>query len=58
MDAKLSGHMIEQFLGEQETKRVAIKADENAPAEALLLLMEGLREAGVEEVTIVTERSP
>ena len=58
MDAKLSGHMIEQFLGEQETKRVAIKADENAPAEALLLLMEGLREAGVEEVTIMTERSP
>lgn len=58
MDAKLAGHMIESFLGEQETKRVAIKADENAPAEALLLLMEGLREAGVEEVTIMTERNP
>lgn len=56
MDAKLSGHMVEKFLGEQSTKRVSVKADENAPADALLLLMEGLRAAGVEQVTILTER--
>ena len=56
MDAKISGHMVEKYLKEQGTKRVAIKADQDAPAEALLLLMEGLREAGVEQVTILTER--
>lgn len=57
MDAKLSGHMVEKHLSESNTKRVAIKADADAPAEAVLELMEGLREAGVEQVTILTERS-
>lgn len=57
MDAELSGHMIEKYLSEQGTKRVAVKADQNAPAEAMLLLMEGLRAAGVEQVTILTERA-
>lgn len=56
MDAKLSGVMVEQHLKETNTKRVAVKADANAPADAVLELMEGLREAGVEQVTIMTER--
>lgn len=56
MDAKLSGHMVEKFLGDEGTKRVSIKADADAPAEAVLQLMEGLREAGVEQVTILTEQ--
>ncbi|MEP2829189.1 biopolymer transporter ExbD [Parvibaculum sp.] len=56
MDAKLSGVMMEKHLKDSNTKRVAIKADANAPADAVLELMEGLREAGVEQVTIMTER--
>lgn len=56
MDAKLSGAMVEKHLKDTNTKRVAIKADADAPAEAVLQLMEGLREAGVEQVTIMTER--
>ena len=56
MDAKLSGVMVEKHLKDTNTKRVAIKADANAPADAVLELMEGLREAGVEQVTIMTER--
>ncbi|MFN4231121.1 ExbD/TolR family protein [Parvibaculum sp.] len=56
MDAKLSGVMVEKHLKDTNTKRVAIKADADAPAEAVLQLMEGLREAGVEQVTILTER--
>lgn len=56
MDAKLSGVMMEKHLKDTNTKRVAIKADANAPADAVLELMEGLREAGVEQVTIMTER--
>lgn len=56
-DAKFAGKLIEQYLSEEGTKRVAIKADADAPAEAVLELMEGLREAGVEQVTIMTERS-
>ena len=56
MDAKLSGVMVEKHLKDTNTKRVAIKADADAPAEAVLQLMEGLREAGVEQVTIMTER--
>ncbi|MEP0707140.1 ExbD/TolR family protein [Parvibaculum sp.] len=56
-DAKFAGKLVEQYLSEEGTKRVAIKADADAPAEAVLELMEGLREAGVEQVTIMTERS-
>ena len=56
MDAKLSGVMVEKHLKDTNTKRVAIKADADAPADAVLELMEGLREAGVEQVTIMTER--
>ncbi len=56
-DAKFAVKLVEQYLSEEGTKRVAIKADADAPAEAVLELMEGLREAGVEQVTIMTERS-
>ena len=56
MDAQLSGVMVEKHLKDTNTKRVAIKADADAPAEAVLQLMEGLREAGVEQVTFLTER--
>ncbi|MBO6686112.1 MAG: biopolymer transporter ExbD, partial [Parvibaculum sp.] len=56
-DAKFAAHLVEKFLDDEGAKRVAIKADADAPAEAVLELMEGLREAGVEQVTIMTERS-
>jgi biopolymer transport protein ExbD len=54
---ELSGLLIKGFLKEQGTDRVAIKADMDAPAEALLTLMEGLRKAGVKQVTLQTEQA-
>jgi biopolymer transport protein ExbD len=55
---ELSGLLIKGFLKEAGTDRVAIKADQEAPADSLLTLMEGLRAAGVKEVTIQTEQAP
>lgn len=54
---ELSGLMIRGFLKEEATDRVAIKADQEAPAEALLTVMESLRKAGVKEVTLQTEQA-
>ena len=56
MDARLAGHFVKEYLGEAGGGRVAVKADRDAPADAVLELMEGLREAGVEQVTLLTER--
>lgn len=39
----------------RELDRVAIKADAAAPAHELLVLMEALRDAGIDEITLVTE---
>ncbi|MDO8421187.1 MAG: biopolymer transporter ExbD [Parvibaculum sp.] len=52
---ELSGLMVKGFMKEEGTDRIAIKADQDAPADALLTLMEGLRKAGVKEVTLQTE---
>ncbi|MFA7638789.1 MAG: biopolymer transporter ExbD [Parvibaculum sp.] len=56
MDPKLAGVLLKPELAGSAADRVSIRADEAAPAEAVLLLMETLREAGVKQVTIVTER--
>ena len=56
MDAKMAGLFVKQHLGEEGARRVAVKADRDAPADVVLELMEGLREAGVEQVTLLTER--
>lgn len=53
-----SGFLVKGYIDEAGTDRVAVKVDEAAPADALLLLMEGLRIAKVKEVTILTERAP
>jgi biopolymer transport protein ExbD len=53
---ELSGLLIKGFLKEQGTDRVAINADRDAPADALLTLMEGLRKAGVKQVTLETDQ--
>lgn len=55
---ELSGVLIKGFLKDAGTDRVAIKADQEAPADSLLALMESLRVAGVKEVTIQTEQAP
>jgi biopolymer transport protein ExbD len=55
---EVSGVYVKGYLKEQGTDRVAIKADQAAPADSLLTLMEGLRTAGVKEVTIQTEQAP
>jgi biopolymer transport protein ExbD len=55
---EVSGVFVKGYLKEQGTDRVAIKADQAAPADSLLTLMEGLRTAGVKEVTIQTEQAP
>lgn len=54
---ELSGLLVRDFLKEEGTDRVAIKADQAAPNDALLTLMEGLRVAGVKEVTLQTEQA-
>tara|TARA_R110000824_G_scaffold399843_1_gene606042 strand:+ start:129677 stop:130081 length:405 start_codon:yes stop_codon:yes gene_type:complete len=54
---ELSGVLVKGFLKDEGTDRVAIKADQEAPADALLTLMEALRKAGVKEVTIQTEQA-
>ena len=56
MDASLAAYSLRDFFEEKGTDIVTIKADANAPAHELLALMEGLRNVGVTEVTLVTER--
>ena len=58
IDAKIAEEPLKAYLADKGLERVAIKADAEAPAEALLLLMETLRKVGVQQVTIVTERGP
>ena len=53
---ELSGLLVKDYLKEEGTDRVAIKADRDAPADSLLTLMEGLRQAGVKQVTLETEQ--
>lgn len=55
---EVSGIFVKGFLKEAGTDRVAIKADQTSPVDALLTLMEGLRAAGVKEVTLQTEQAP
>ena len=54
---ELSGLLVEDYLKKQGTDRVAIKADKDAPADSLLTLMEGLRQAGVKQVTLETSQA-
>jgi len=54
---ELSGLLVRDYLQKQGTDRVAIKADRDAPAEFLLVLMEGLRQAGVKQVTLETSQA-
>lgn len=54
---ELSNLLVQGYLKEAGTDRVAVKADLMAPADALLTLMEALRAAGVKEVTIQTEQA-
>lgn len=54
--ANIAEQRLKEYLADKGLERVAIKADAEAPAEALLLLMEALRKVGVQQVTIVTER--
>jgi biopolymer transport protein ExbD len=56
IDPKIAEQALKEYLADKGKERVAIKADAEAPAEALLLLMEALRKVGVQQVTIVTER--
>lgn len=56
IDAKIAEQPLKEYLADKGLDRVVIKADAEAPAEALLLLMEALRKVGVQQVTIVTER--
>jgi biopolymer transport protein ExbD len=54
---EVSGMFVKAYLKEEGTDRVAIKADQSAPADSLLTLMEGLRAAGVKQVTLQTEQA-
>ncbi|MDO8840169.1 MAG: biopolymer transporter ExbD [Parvibaculum sp.] len=56
IDPKIVEQALKEYLADKGMERVAVKADAEAPAEALLLLMEALRKVGVQQVTIVTER--
>ena len=56
MDAQMAPYMLRGFFDENNVGAVAIKADAAADAHDLLALMEGLRNVGVEEVTLLTER--
>ena len=56
MEPALAGFMLKEFMKDKDKSRVSIKADEAAPAESVLTLMEGLRGAGVQQVTLLTER--
>ncbi|MEX0839884.1 MAG: biopolymer transporter ExbD [Parvibaculum sp.] len=56
IDPKIAEQALKEYLADKGKERVAIKADAEASAEALLLLMEALRKVGVQQVTIVTER--
>ena len=56
MEPSLAGFMLKDFMKDKDKSRVSIKADEAAPAESVLTLMEGLRGAGVQQVTLLTER--
>ena len=56
MEPALAGFMLKEFMKDKDRSRVSIKADESAPAESVLTLMEGLRGAGVQQVTLLTER--
>ena len=56
MEAKLVPTMLSKELADVGADGVTIKADAKAPAAELLILMEGLRAAGIEEVTLLTER--
>ncbi|PKQ04511.1 MAG: hypothetical protein CVT72_12220 [Alphaproteobacteria bacterium HGW-Alphaproteobacteria-11] len=56
VDPKIAQGPLREYLADKGMERVAVKADAEASAESLLLLMEALREIGVKQVTIVTER--
>lgn len=56
MEPSLAGFMLKDFMRDKDKSRVSIKADQAAPAESVLTLMEGLRGAGVQQVTLLTER--
>jgi len=56
IDPKIAEQPLKEYLADKGLERVAVKADAEAPAEALLFLMEALRKVGVQQVTIVTER--
>ncbi len=57
MGAELAAYQLRNFLDDEGIYDVSIKADENAPAHELIVLMEGLRNVGVREVNLVTEQS-
>jgi len=56
MDPQFAAYMLRGHLKEAGTTSLAIKSDADAPADALLHLMEGLRNVGIERVQIVTEK--
>jgi biopolymer transport protein ExbD len=57
MGAELAAYQLRNFLDDEGIYDVSIKADENAPAHELIVLMEGLRNVGVREVNLVTEQT-
>lgn len=57
MMAELTPYLISDDLEELGLTDIAIRADADAPAEEVIILMEGLQETGIEQVTLITEKA-
>lgn len=57
IEARFAPYMLRSFFVKEGHRSVQLKADKNASAETLIDMMQHMREVGVEEIIILTEKA-
>lgn len=57
IEARFAPYMLRSFFVKEGHRSVQLKADKNTNAETLIDMMEHMREVGVEEIVLLTEKA-